>query len=106
MTKRTPQYKVIDIGNNSQSNKARYQKIIDQIPEGKTMVITESTFNQPSNKAVVQIIDPKDIPTLPQAKCLRCGYTWTLRILFPKRCPKCKSPYWNKPRKGKESEKP
>lgn len=99
MTKRTPQYKVIDIGNNSQSNKTRYQKIIDQIPKGKAIEITDSTFNQPSNKAVVKVLDPKDIPTLPQANCQRCGHTWTLRTLHPKHCPKCKSPYWNKPRR-------
>jgi rubrerythrin len=95
-----PQYKVIDIGNPSEPKQARYKKILDQIPEGKTMEITESTFKQPSNKALVRIIDPKDIPTLPKAKCLRCGYTWTLRTEHPKECPKCHSPYWNKPRRS------
>ena len=35
--------------------------------------------------------------------CLRCGYTWTPRSdELPTVCPnpKCKSPYWNKPRKN------
>lgn len=31
-------------------------------------------------------------------KCERCGYK-ALRDAPPKRCPKCKSPYWNTPRK-------
>jgi len=30
---------------------------------------------------------------------LRCGNTWTRRVPDQKQCPKCKSPYWNKPRK-------
>ena len=36
-------------------------------------------------------------------KCYRCGHEWkpTLKIL-PKVCPKCKSPYWDRP---KNSEK-
>ena len=32
--------------------------------------------------------------------CYRCYHTWKKRIITnPKQCPKCKSPYWNKPRK-------
>ena len=32
--------------------------------------------------------------------CFRCYHTWKRRIeIKPKYCPKCKSPYWNKPRK-------
>lgn len=46
-----------------------------------------------------------------QCKCLRCNHTWTPRSVEAlkaleegretgiKRCPKCTSPYWNKPRK-------
>ena len=37
--------------------------------------------------------------------CKRCGYRWGSRTgtgfrakPHPKNCPKCKSPYWNKPR--------
>ena len=39
---------------------------------------------------------------LPVLKCCRCDHTWTPRSgAPPKVCPnpKCKSPYWNKPRK-------
>jgi len=60
--KRTPQYKVIDIGNTSESKATRYEKIIKQTPKGKTMILTDQTFNQPSNKALVKIIDNRDIP--------------------------------------------
>jgi predicted Zn-ribbon and HTH transcriptional regulator len=32
--------------------------------------------------------------------CERCGHKWVPRHnVEPKVCPKCKSPYWNKPRK-------
>ena len=42
--------------------------------------------------------------------CERCGYRWTSRNgtglrdkKDPRVCAKCKSPYWNKPRKNKRS---
>lgn len=34
-------------------------------------------------------------------KCERCGHTWVPRSTTegePVICPKCKSPYWNRPR--------
>lgn len=31
-------------------------------------------------------------------KCLRCSHEWMSKVKEPKRCPKCKSPYWNKPK--------
>jgi ribosomal protein L37E len=31
--------------------------------------------------------------------CTRCGHQWIKRLLTkPKRCPCCKTPYWNRPR--------
>jgi death on curing protein len=40
---------------------------------------------------------PKNTDTL---FCFRCYKTWKRRkAFFPKACPKCNSPYWNKPRK-------
>ena len=33
--------------------------------------------------------------TLSTLTCLRCGATWIPRVEAPKRCPSCKSPYWN-----------
>ncbi|MCX6708935.1 MAG: hypothetical protein NTW67_04805 [Candidatus Woesearchaeota archaeon] len=34
-------------------------------------------------------------------KCYRCGHTWIPRNIEerPAVCPKCKNPYWAKPRK-------
>ena len=37
-------------------------------------------------------------------KCTRCDHQWVPRKSTdgePRVCPKCKSPYWNKPRKNK-----
>lgn len=32
-------------------------------------------------------------------ECTRCGHKWVPKIVRePKRCPRCKSPYWNKKR--------
>lgn len=34
-------------------------------------------------------------------KCERCGHEWIARLKFhPIICPKCKSPYWDKPKKS------
>ena len=39
---------------------------------------------------------------LPSLTCLRCTHTWIPRKpVEPKFCPKCRSPYWNKPRTKK-----
>ncbi len=35
-------------------------------------------------------------------KCERCGHEWVPNgVTNPIVCPKCKSPYWNKPKKKK-----
>lgn len=36
---------------------------------------------------------------LTRLACKRCEHGWIARILNPKVCPRCKSPYWNTPRK-------
>lgn len=41
--------------------------------------------------------------TLQGYKCERCGHVWVPRSTTddtPTICPKCKSPYWDKPRKA------
>ena len=40
-------------------------------------------------------------------RCERCRHEWIPREKGqePTVCPKCKSPYWNKPRKGEEAPK-
>jgi predicted Zn-ribbon and HTH transcriptional regulator len=35
-----------------------------------------------------------------QCTCLRCGHTWIPKVPHPITCAKCRSPYWDKPRKG------
>lgn len=40
-------------------------------------------------------------------ECSRCGHRWIPRTktdVEPTICPKCKSPYWNKPRKTGSTE--
>jgi predicted Zn-ribbon and HTH transcriptional regulator len=54
-------------------------QILKQIPKGKTAMFKEI-----------------QLPTL---TCQRCEHTWQNRTQNPKRCPQCKSPYWNKPRR-------
>lgn len=62
MKPRKPQYKLIDIGNTSEPQKTRIEKIINQIPQGKALVIKEADLSLPQNKILAKIIDPKDIP--------------------------------------------
>jgi len=39
--------------------------------------------------------------TMKKCICERCGHEWITRNLKkPKVCPKCKSPYWDTPRKN------
>jgi len=39
-------------------------------------------------------------------RCERCGHKWIPRNKqLPIICPKCKSPYWNKPRKIKNKKR-
>ena len=46
--------------------------------------------------------------TLEGFRCERCEHEWVPRDKGqePTVCPKCKSPYWNKPRKSEEAPKP
>ena len=39
--------------------------------------------------------------------CLRCDHSWLRRSLakIPGTCPRCCSPYWNRPRKGEDPPK-
>jgi hypothetical protein len=41
------------------------------------------------------IIDQNDGSIM---KCLRCEHRWFSRVKDPKRCPRCKSPYWKQPK--------
>jgi hypothetical protein len=49
----------------------------------------------------------QESPVLAQRTCLRCGKAWWPRSQSkPKRCPQCKSPYWDRPRQEKHSPTP
>ena len=46
--------------------------------------------------------------TVDAYRCERCGHEWIPRTKIleePIICPKCKTPYWNKPRKNKKKNK-
>jgi len=38
-------------------------------------------------------------------ECLRCGHTWVPRTNDVRICPKCKTPFWDKPRKELQEKK-
>lgn len=43
---------------------------------------------------------------IPTNTCERCGHVWIQRInRTPCACPKCRSPYWDKPRRNIPSNK-
>jgi len=46
---------------------------------------------------------PYELVQMKRCICLRCDNKWIPRDEeeTPVRCPKCKSPYWNRPRKNK-----
>lgn len=49
----------------------------------------------------------RDSPKLQQQVCYRCGKVWWPRTPNkPARCPGCKSPYWNQPRRLKATIRP
>jgi uncharacterized OB-fold protein len=40
---------------------------------------------------------------IPEFRCRRCGHKWfPNRRVMPRVCPRCKSPYWNIPKKRKK----
>lgn len=43
------------------------------------------------------IEEEADMARIPILTCKRCGHEWVPRISSPAVCPKCHSPYWNKP---------
>ena len=52
--------------------------------------------NLPSSWYSFNMTKTFEMPTL---SCLRCGHTWIpRRPQEPKKCPRCASPYWNKPK--------
>jgi len=40
------------------------------------------------------------VDKIEQQKCLRCGWKWfPAKLMKPRTCPKCRSAYWDLPRK-------
>lgn len=56
------QYMVIDIGDISETTETRTKKILNQIPKGKTIVLTDEDLSLPQSEIVVKVIDNEDIP--------------------------------------------
>ena len=42
---------------------------------------------------------------LPELECKRCGHAWTPRKPEVALCPACKSPYWDRERRGEGEQK-
>lgn len=42
--------------------------------------------------------EPPYIPHITLLQCVRCAYQWTPRTRRPKKCPKCKAPWWYPPK--------
>jgi hypothetical protein len=63
-----PQYKVINIGNPSESIKTRTERILSQIPKGKAIAITDKDLSLPQNKIIVKIMNIEDIPKITRQK--------------------------------------
>jgi len=54
---------------------------------------------------VEQIIREGEGMRMPHYICQRCGYDWIPRTeVQPRTCPKCKSPYWDRPRRTPKTE--
>ena len=70
------------------------------------MSLSNGLANNPSRMRVLAQVK-QDSPVLAQRTCLRCGKAWWPRSQRkPKRCPRCKNPYWDRPRQEKEPPTP
>ena len=62
------------------------------------MNVSNGLGNNPARMRVLAQ-GKQEPPVLAQRTCLRCGKAWWPRSQSkPKRCPRCKSPYWDRPR--------
>lgn len=70
------------------------------------MNVSNGLRNDPAHMRVLAQVK-QDSPVLAQRTCLRCGKTWWPRSQSkPKRCPRCKNPYWDLPRREKQPPTP
>ena len=70
------------------------------------MSVSNGLANNPAHMRVLAQVK-QDSPVLAQRTCLRCGKAWWPRSQRkPQRCPRCKNPYWDRPRQEKEPPTP
>jgi len=70
------------------------------------MSLSNGLANNPARMRVLAQVK-QDSPVLAQRTCLRCGKAWWPRSQRkPQRCPRCKNPYWDRPRQEKEPPTP
>lgn len=86
-------------------NRKRHANLYSADPVGETDDEAEkNTGRRLQDYQGLLITDDSTIfdfaPTVRFVGCLRCGAEWLPRSANPPvRCPKCGSPYWNKPRR-------
>ena len=70
------------------------------------MSLSNGLAKNPAHMRVLSEVKPES-QMLAQRTCLRCGKSWWPRSQSkPKRCPECKNPYWDQPRRQKEPPTP
>lgn len=70
------------------------------------MNVSNGLANHPARMRVLTQ-GKQESPLLAQRSRLRCGKAWWPRSQTkPKRCPRCKNPYWDRPRRIKEARPP
>jgi DNA-directed RNA polymerase subunit RPC12/RpoP len=70
------------------------------------MNVSNGLANNPARMRVLAQ-GRQESTVLAQRTCLRCGKAWWPRSQSkPKRCPRCKSPYWDRPRQEKHPPAP
>ena len=75
-----------------------------EIIEQELMKYSDSSLLPIEIVHAADVIDMGEVNiTVKGYKCERCNYQWIPRKAaeHPKVCPRCKSPYWDKPRKAK-----
>ena len=60
----------------------------------ETMKLKESSYPYRAKEET----GPPYIPHMTLLQCMRCEHTWRPRTQQPKKCPKCKAPWWFPPR--------
>ena len=65
-------------------------------------IAREPLYHSPPDPEPEPLPEPVVVATDLQQKqtCLRCGVTWMPRVASPVLCPRCRSPYWNRPRRN------